>query len=533
MKFLCGNCKAKYQIADEKIAGRTLRMKCRRCGHDIIIKGARGEAGTGSQPPVKQAGGKPASRSRPPRSTLGSDFRKQVQERQAPPPPPPPPSADQWHVAINDVPVGPIRKAEIHRKIQAGAVNGESLCWREGFDDWRPLKEVTELSTLLRQPPPAPPKPASLGRGIQRHGSRPRIRLGRSSVPAPTGASSRPSARSNVVPIGGRLGAAAAPAIEPEPDDLAGDPTRVSEPHFDQDSAAAAGSAEDSVKPVAVATAPAAIDDPFGSQDDLASSRQDDLALVPGGGGALHLDSALAPPPRRGLPVGAWIGIAGAGAFGITLAVIIGLRFVFPPEPVAVAPAAPSVPEPDMVIEPMPEEILDEVLVEEPVEEEAAPGEEDAAPSRPESSGAQARRPTPRMSDSHLSEEEQRRLQQAGLGGGGPNLTGLSMGFNTGSTGSRGGELSEAQIASVVSRNRPQLRRCYETAVRGNPEPPSIRVNISVQIAATGRVSSVRAQSSGSLPGLNECVQGTVRRWVFPRSGGATPLTFPVVFSGG
>ena len=39
MKFLCGNCKAKYQIADEKISGRTLRMKCRRCNHDIIIKG--------------------------------------------------------------------------------------------------------------------------------------------------------------------------------------------------------------------------------------------------------------------------------------------------------------------------------------------------------------------------------------------------------------------------------------------------------------------------------------------------------------
>ena len=39
MKFLCGNCKAKYQIADEKVTGRTLRMKCRRCDHDILIDG--------------------------------------------------------------------------------------------------------------------------------------------------------------------------------------------------------------------------------------------------------------------------------------------------------------------------------------------------------------------------------------------------------------------------------------------------------------------------------------------------------------
>ena len=38
MKFLCENCKAKYQIADEKVAGRTVRMKCRKCGHMIEVE---------------------------------------------------------------------------------------------------------------------------------------------------------------------------------------------------------------------------------------------------------------------------------------------------------------------------------------------------------------------------------------------------------------------------------------------------------------------------------------------------------------
>ena len=38
MKFLCPNCKAKYQIADEKVSGRTLRMDCRRCGQNITIR---------------------------------------------------------------------------------------------------------------------------------------------------------------------------------------------------------------------------------------------------------------------------------------------------------------------------------------------------------------------------------------------------------------------------------------------------------------------------------------------------------------
>lgn len=37
MKFLCPSCKAKYQIADEKIAGRSVRMKCRKCGFVIPL----------------------------------------------------------------------------------------------------------------------------------------------------------------------------------------------------------------------------------------------------------------------------------------------------------------------------------------------------------------------------------------------------------------------------------------------------------------------------------------------------------------
>ena len=38
MKFLCPSCKAKYQIADEKVIGRSVKMKCRQCGHIIEIQ---------------------------------------------------------------------------------------------------------------------------------------------------------------------------------------------------------------------------------------------------------------------------------------------------------------------------------------------------------------------------------------------------------------------------------------------------------------------------------------------------------------
>ncbi|MBM4374372.1 MAG: zinc-ribbon domain-containing protein [Deltaproteobacteria bacterium] len=38
MRFHCQSCSAKYQIADEKVGGKTIRMKCRKCGTTIQVR---------------------------------------------------------------------------------------------------------------------------------------------------------------------------------------------------------------------------------------------------------------------------------------------------------------------------------------------------------------------------------------------------------------------------------------------------------------------------------------------------------------
>ncbi|MGH7296942.1 MAG: zinc-ribbon domain-containing protein, partial [Polyangiaceae bacterium] len=62
MKFLCEQCKAKYQIADEKAAGKTVRMKCRKCGYLIEVRATVTEAGG----EARQAPGGRTSRPPPP-----------------------------------------------------------------------------------------------------------------------------------------------------------------------------------------------------------------------------------------------------------------------------------------------------------------------------------------------------------------------------------------------------------------------------------------------------------------------------------
>ncbi len=58
---------------------------------------------------------------------------------------------DEWFVGINGVPVGPIRLTELRAKAATGAITKESLVWRDGFEEWRPLKSFPELVAIVEE----------------------------------------------------------------------------------------------------------------------------------------------------------------------------------------------------------------------------------------------------------------------------------------------------------------------------------------------------------------------------------------------
>jgi hypothetical protein len=59
--------------------------------------------------------------------------------------------ADEWFVGVNEVPVGPIRLAELRAKALAGAVTLDSLVWRDGQEEWRPLRTFPELVAIVEE----------------------------------------------------------------------------------------------------------------------------------------------------------------------------------------------------------------------------------------------------------------------------------------------------------------------------------------------------------------------------------------------
>ena len=47
MKIVCDNCATKYSIADEKVRGKVFKIRCKKCSHIIVVRGA--ECGGASQ----------------------------------------------------------------------------------------------------------------------------------------------------------------------------------------------------------------------------------------------------------------------------------------------------------------------------------------------------------------------------------------------------------------------------------------------------------------------------------------------------
>ena len=66
-----------------------------------------------------------------------------------------------WWYARMDERVGPVDTDALKTCLQAGVIDADSLVWKEGFAEWAPIRDVDELTPLLRSVPPPLPGPAA------------------------------------------------------------------------------------------------------------------------------------------------------------------------------------------------------------------------------------------------------------------------------------------------------------------------------------------------------------------------------------
>ncbi|MFI5306341.1 MAG: AgmX/PglI C-terminal domain-containing protein [Polyangiales bacterium] len=95
---------------------------------------------------------------------------------------------------------------------------------------------------------------------------------------------------------------------------------------------------------------------------------------------------------------------------------------------------------------------------------------------------------------------------------------------------SRASDLSTAELSAVVDAQRPALKQCYDHALERSPYKQDMRMDAIIEIAASGRVTSVALHGAGGLPGMNDCLRAAIKRWQFPRAKASTATSLPLVF---
>lgn len=468
MKFLCPSCKAKYQIADEKVAGRTLRMNCRQCKEEIVIRGDAVATASASPAAMPAPAGVP--------NRLGMDFQRQVA---AGPASTDPGAFDEWHVAINDIPVGPMRRDEVARKIAMGAVGPDSLAWREGLDDWLPVRHIAELAVLCQPStvaplPTGPVTPAPHGSAVP------------PAAPAPPPpVAMQPSMRSPAAPMGGRMGASAMEDFYSPSTDAGSQPASHS----------------------------------------MTRSYTGDLEAVP--------------RPSSSAPGwGPMFLLVCGGAFILAMGALLG-RMLLPTDPAQQA----MVPQPTVAEPARPAaEVGGEALAEDEdtasaieLDLQEIDGNTVKQPSAQRAGTGKATKPTESATKNtkQLSAEEQAKLARMREGLNTPVGT-LRKTNGSGSSGSiaNRSELTASQISKVVSKGKKDLQRCYEVAMRGSGSDDAVRMDVELSISESGNVKSAKTTGKG-LPGMSQCISRTVRMWRFPASSGPTDTKFPLVFQPG
>ena len=342
MKISCPSCEAKYSIGDEKVQNRLAKIRCRKCGADIVIDGR-------VEPPSITLGGAEsagvptaAGVAAGPQPEFTVDFAEN----------------DQRTLGLSDIVVA----------YNSGQVTANTYVWAEGMGDWTPLGQVPSIVAALNDAATRAPA-ASASRATTT------TRQTQATAASTARATTKGAGRDlfgKVARAGSEEDVAAAQGgYDPHPAPLTTGARNESSVLFSLSALTATTKSKTSVVPTASASVTSALDDSglidlkaLASQASSAESASSPLGAAPlgmaplgglgaplggapFGGGPSPLTAAdLAPPPKSktGLFIGGGIALA-----ALIVVIAMALRPEPPPPP---APEPLPLPKPTHTAEP-------------------------------------------------------------------------------------------------------------------------------------------------------------------------------------
>jgi predicted Zn finger-like uncharacterized protein len=169
LNFSCNKCQRRYSIADDKVRGKTVKVRCKNCQNVISVEGPPME----EQESTRVVSLADVERLREQDRSLAEEEEAVIQAS------PSPAAASQswedeptrtmplrdtrspWFVMVKSKQEGPLDEGALAELVASGTVTGRSYFWQQGMPDWKRGQDIAELAGLFAPaaPPPAPPPP--------------------------------------------------------------------------------------------------------------------------------------------------------------------------------------------------------------------------------------------------------------------------------------------------------------------------------------------------------------------------------------
>lgn len=137
MNVTCDKCNKRYTIADDKVRGKAVKIRCKQCQNLISVQGPALSAATGGQA-VAASAPAPAAAADP---NPWEDERTRAM-----------PALDttvQWFAMVKGVQIGPFDLKGLEGKVKAGEVSLRTYLWKQGMGDWKRASDVPEVSPVF------------------------------------------------------------------------------------------------------------------------------------------------------------------------------------------------------------------------------------------------------------------------------------------------------------------------------------------------------------------------------------------------
>jgi predicted Zn finger-like uncharacterized protein len=116
MRIVCESCGTNYQISDDKVGEKRVRVRCKKCGFIITVEPIASDS-TDEEPGAEVSTG---------------DIL----------------TADEWLYVVDGEEMGPCTDDEIESLVKDGTIGLETYLWRDGMEEWLHFEEIEEFAEL-------------------------------------------------------------------------------------------------------------------------------------------------------------------------------------------------------------------------------------------------------------------------------------------------------------------------------------------------------------------------------------------------